>query len=332
MTEACCGTAGLVRRLVVFLFLSQLLPVCVRLYGAVELPESLYVVEEGVSDASPFAFWYILNVRPEGTTARIRIIHMAPRECGGLIVQAIETGIPADRLQGLLRTYDLCSLEPAVIERATRPRRKPVAIDDTAQFGIVARCALREKVFHIPFPEKVNLKHLEARSPRIAQLWTLFWRISDEAFGKAPLFYDISRQRDLELQQFAQTLIPELHLFANGFSESSSLQNILAHYRGLLPVLPLPPELVEKNQFRFITYKHPPYPPVAKQARISGVVKIQLLVDSITGEVKDVTWTSGHRLFRESTVLAAKQWQFDPHSGDFESPVSLTLKFSLDCP
>jgi len=315
------------------MFFCGLLFVCGRLYGAIQTPEALYVVEEGVSDAAPFVFWHILDVHPEDMTARIRIIHMAPPEfCGGLLVQAVETRMPWDRLQDLLRSYDLCSLDPAVIERSLKPRRKHVAIDDSEQFGIVVQCGAREKVFHLSLPEKINLKRLEARNPRIASLWDLFSRVRDAAFGKLPLFYDISPQKVLEMQRFAETLIPELHSFANGFSERSSLRSILGHYRGPMSTWAPTSELAEKSVFRFITYKDPAYPPLAKQARISGVVKIQLTVDTRTGEVKDVAWISGHPLFRESTFLAAKQWQFDPHDGNFESPIQLSLKFLLDCP
>ncbi|MGE0126937.1 MAG: energy transducer TonB [Blastocatellales bacterium] len=55
----------------------------------------------------------------------------------------------------------------------------------------------------------------------------------------------------------------------------------------------------------------PAYPPVAKAAKASGPVQIQVLV-SETGEVIEANVISGHPLLRDAAVQAARQWQFKP--------------------
>ncbi len=55
----------------------------------------------------------------------------------------------------------------------------------------------------------------------------------------------------------------------------------------------------------------PPYPPVAKAAKASGPVQVQILV-SETGEVIEANAISGHPLLRDAAVEAARQWQFKP--------------------
>jgi TonB family protein len=55
----------------------------------------------------------------------------------------------------------------------------------------------------------------------------------------------------------------------------------------------------------------PPYPPIAKAARASGAVQVQVGVNE-AGYVIDATVLSGHPLLREAAVEAAKQWQFKP--------------------
>src|SRR5262249_29485667 len=55
----------------------------------------------------------------------------------------------------------------------------------------------------------------------------------------------------------------------------------------------------------------PPYPTLAKQARIQGMVQVQIGI-SETGEVTDVTLLSGHPLLRDAALRAAKQWRFKP--------------------
>lgn len=55
----------------------------------------------------------------------------------------------------------------------------------------------------------------------------------------------------------------------------------------------------------------PPYPSVAKAARASGAVQVQILV-SETGEVIEANAISGHPLLRDAAVEAARQWRFKP--------------------
>lgn len=55
----------------------------------------------------------------------------------------------------------------------------------------------------------------------------------------------------------------------------------------------------------------PPYPPIAKAARASGVVSVQVLIDE-TGKVISATAISGNPLLRGEAVKAALQARFHP--------------------
>ncbi len=55
----------------------------------------------------------------------------------------------------------------------------------------------------------------------------------------------------------------------------------------------------------------PSYPPIARSARASGSVQVQILI-SETGEVIDTTVISGHPLLRDAALQAARQWVFKP--------------------
>jgi TonB family protein len=76
----------------------------------------------------------------------------------------------------------------------------------------------------------------------------------------------------------------------------------------------------------------PPYPPIAKAARASGPVQVQITI-SETGEVIEAIVISGHPLLRDAALQAARQWLFKPTelSG---APVKvqgiLTFNFTLD--
>jgi TonB family protein len=64
-------------------------------------------------------------------------------------------------------------------------------------------------------------------------------------------------------------------------------------------------------QGKAIKKVQPPYPPIAKAARASGPVQVQVTI-SETGEVIEASVISGHPLLREAALQAARQWLFQP--------------------
>jgi periplasmic protein TonB len=65
------------------------------------------------------------------------------------------------------------------------------------------------------------------------------------------------------------------------------------------------------TQGRVLRRVQPPYPVIAKQARIEGSVQVQIDI-SEDGAVTNVTLLSGHPLLNDAALRAAKQWQFIP--------------------
>jgi len=65
------------------------------------------------------------------------------------------------------------------------------------------------------------------------------------------------------------------------------------------------------TQGRVLRKVEPPYPALARQSRVQGMVQVQIAI-SETGEVTDVTLLSGHPFLRDAAMRAAKQWLFIP--------------------
>ncbi|HEY3130791.1 MAG TPA: energy transducer TonB [Acidobacteriota bacterium] len=55
----------------------------------------------------------------------------------------------------------------------------------------------------------------------------------------------------------------------------------------------------------------PIYPPLARQARVQGIVVLQILVDE-QGNVREVTVISGHALLNQAAIDAVQQWRYTP--------------------
>jgi periplasmic protein TonB len=60
-----------------------------------------------------------------------------------------------------------------------------------------------------------------------------------------------------------------------------------------------------------ISKPQPAYPPIAKAARASGTVTVQILVDE-SGRVVSANAVSGHPLLQQAAVAAARQARFSP--------------------
>lgn len=71
---------------------------------------------------------------------------------------------------------------------------------------------------------------------------------------------------------------------------------------------------------------NPIYPPLAKMAKIEGIVRLRITVEK-NGEVSDVKVESGHPLLAKAALDAVSQWKYAPEPNAVESTV--TVNFTL---
>jgi len=62
---------------------------------------------------------------------------------------------------------------------------------------------------------------------------------------------------------------------------------------------------------RILTQVRPQYPPLARQARVQGTVKLSAVIDT-DGTVLDLKVISGHPLLIPAAMAAVKQWRYKP--------------------
>ena len=60
-----------------------------------------------------------------------------------------------------------------------------------------------------------------------------------------------------------------------------------------------------------ISRPQPVYPPLARQARIQGVVRLEAII-SKTGAIENLKVVQGHTLLIPAAVDAVKQWRYRP--------------------
>ena len=75
----------------------------------------------------------------------------------------------------------------------------------------------------------------------------------------------------------------------------------------------------------------PSYPPLARQARIQGVVVLQALI-SKDGTIQSLQLISGHPMLAPSAIEAVKQWRYKPYflNGEpVEVETTINVNFTL---
>jgi TonB family protein len=306
-----------------------------------------YIATQAVSDAAPFWFDYIIDVRPEGSGVRVREIRIAPLNsyCTNTVtVKAVERALPRVTLQQLMRKTNLCSFTEdrvAAAIKASSPKGV-AAINDTGSYGIVAKCGTEERLFKLPYPERVDFKALKRNDSGVARLWGLASDVSHRAFGKEFSFYDVTADRDREFQELGAKLVPDLAsgIYDRGFWEEAcpeggcaalSLTALLKLYKG--PIEEQDPafvDLMDATSLHLANYSQPRFPAIAQTARVSGDVVLRISANPQTGEVKDVETVKGPPLL-QAAADAARTWRFEPGTVTAK-PVEATLRFGLRCP
>jgi len=106
-----------------------------------------------------------------------------------------------------------------------------------------------------------------------------------------------------------------------GGTPGGVLGSILSSTPSAMPPPPPPPPVKAAlkritiggnvQQAKLVRQPKPVYPPLAKQARISGVVHLAAVI-SRDGTIQDLKVISGHPLLIPSALEAVKQWVYQP--------------------
>lgn len=84
------------------------------------------------------------------------------------------------------------------------------------------------------------------------------------------------------------------------------------------------PGLPAQENRKALANPTPTYPETARRFRLSGVVKVQVLI-APDGQIKDVKVIGGHPLLVNAVQDALRNWKYAPASG--ETMVSLEFSF-----
>jgi protein TonB len=93
-----------------------------------------------------------------------------------------------------------------------------------------------------------------------------------------------------------------------------------------------PPRVSVMMEGNLIHRVQPVYPPIARQARVSGTVVLQAVI-SREGSIENLQVVSGHPMLVRAAIDAVRQWRYRPYilNGDpLEVDTQVTVNFVLD--
>jgi TonB family protein len=80
----------------------------------------------------------------------------------------------------------------------------------------------------------------------------------------------------------------------------------------------------QQNARKVLAQPTPAYPPLMKQYRLSGTVKIQVVIGP-DGQIKETRVVGGHPAFVEAALEALKKWKYAP--SNTETTADLEFNF-----
>jgi protein TonB len=79
---------------------------------------------------------------------------------------------------------------------------------------------------------------------------------------------------------------------------------------------------------KLIFQPKPEYPPLARMARIQGVVRLEAIINR-DGTVQDLTLISGHPLLVKAAFDAVSRWRYEPTRLNGQ-PVEVVMEFDVN--
>jgi hypothetical protein len=203
------------------------------------------------------------------------------------------------------------------------------------EYAIVAKCGTETRVIRLPDYWTIDMARLKRKQPNIAGLWTLEKTIGTQALGRFPSIDVVPPEMAARLQPASEAILAELKSgrFDAGLASirPRSFKDDVAALRSDSDVPGFSVKLANADHFRFDRFVDPQYPPLAKQARISGTVELELTSNPASGEIEQVTVVSGHPLLVLPAKESAQQWRFLQRTDSALHTTRVILEFVSHC-
>jgi hypothetical protein len=279
----------------------------------------------------PFDYFDVIQVRPQGGSLSIERVLLTPTAgCFQPAKVESEVAILHDTLPDLLGGMDPCGIKDSEIRKEQR-RRKHTLVFSGANIAMRVQCTNGERT--IPF-DVLEQDWFEAHpnTPKYTSWSMQMLGKIDGVLGpgamEKPIFPVLSPDSSAPRKIEADPLLTNIR---NGEYDSlfpaTTLKVSEIYAEAQLPP-PSPTVLVESSPVQPDNYVPPVYPPIAKAARVEGVVSFHFKVGEACTP-GEVTIDGGPKLVQLGIADAVKLWKFCKASPGQE--IQAKLEFRLNC-
>jgi protein TonB len=283
----------------------------------------------------PFDFYELFVVRPTANGASIERITLTPAgdECVALAPAKLETASASisEPVAALLGSANPCTIPEKELRRELKRRRHGLVFSG-ADVVMQVECGAQTRLIRSDILDR-DMFDPTPNTPEYTS-WTmrLLARL-DQAVGPGvmdkPIFPILQPEGPPARPSGSVTLqdlgAGKYDVLLQGAPDKPSELYHAAQNRPpppnvrLLSSEPIPPEVLVE----------PDYPPLAKMARVEGVVSFKIVIDT-DGRATNLVFESGHPLLRETVKKAVASWRFPKTISN--QRVQATLEFNLNCP
>jgi TonB family protein len=295
------------------------------------MPESLVLGRHTFIDIGPpFDFYEILSVHRKGTATAVERIIVSPPGDPCTQPASVESGhgVLTASIPELLGSNP-CSIPEKALRKELK-RCKKCLVFSGAQITMSVQCGTESRLIRMDVLDRDMFDPAPKTPEHTSWTMALFARL-DQALGPGVLERPVFALDELQRDQGLMTTqsIEDLRygafdpLFKQAPHKPSELY-LKAQSRPRLPTV----VLAQVSPVHPISEFLPPYPPLARAARISGTVSFTLLVTA-DGHISNFRVTSGHPLLRKAVEDEVTKWRFSMEAAG--QSIEGSMQFSINC-
>lgn len=298
-----------------------------------EFPREVVIARDSFIDVGPpFNYYDLTFLHAQGDSTDVERVSLTPPADAcypRAEIEVVHINLK-EPLSDLLENINPCTI-PEKELKAELKRRKRGLVFSGMNVSIQVQCNTSSRVIRADILDR-DIFGGHAKTPQYTSWSRILFEKLDQATGQSPWEKPIFGVSENTTNTPPTSLSTALRAIAEGrydqiFGDVPDRPSELYRLAQNVPRQPFI-ELTKSDPVRPSIFVDPIYPPIAKAARVHGMVDFHLAVGS-DGVPKDVAIDSGPKMLWQATADAIVKWKFS--NGDSGKVVQGAIRFGLNC-
>jgi hypothetical protein len=280
----------------------------------------------------PFNYYDLTFLRSDGEKTDVERVSLTPPADAcypRAEIEFVHVSL-SESLSALLQGMNPCGIPEKALE-AELKRRNKGPVFSGMNVSIQVQCTGKTRVIRADILDR-DIFDGHPNTPQYTSWSRTIFEKLDKATGESPWDKPIFAVSEPGSTPSPAPQSAALQAIADGrfdeiFGNVPDRPSVLYHLAQNVPRQPFI-ELVNSEPARPTVYAEPTYPPIAKAARVHGIVEFHLTVGG-DGLAENVAIDSGPRMLWQTVNEAITKWKFSPD--DSGKTVHGSIRFGLNC-